>query len=425
MKLFKTFILFFSPLFILAQNPSIISGPFQGATTPNSTEIWMMATHVDEVFVDNYNSMFSNGEKQGVLPANIITLNDSLKIIKIKLKNLESASYDGLEIRLENNSGQKLLKKISIKIPKEKVSNFTFLAGSCIWPFGRNKNKWNIFKTMENYPADFMMWMGDNIYLLKGEWDSKEAIYQKYIYYRNQPQLNSFLSKQANFAAWDDHDFGPNNSESNFENKKLTFNAFKDFWANPSAGTDSIPGTFYSFVWQDVELFVLDGRYHRNETGMYGSAQMDWLKKGIKNSDARIKFIVGGSQFLVHSGGEDWGDYPKEKDDFLAFIEEEKIDGIVFLSGDRHYAELTVLERENAPDLIEITSSPLTSFVNPFASNKSGTRVKGTLVKKRNFARIFLSSIGEHRELKIELRGRKGKLFWSHEFLVDDLKWSE
>lgn len=412
--------LFLFPLLISAQNPSIISGPFQGATTPQSTEVWMLAKDVDEVRAYSVkHKIFS--EQNTILKA----LNDSLTIVKIKSNDVKSGIYDDFKIELKNNFGGTIETNISLKIPEAKVTDFTFLAGSCIWPFGRNKKKWNIFKTMENYPADFMMWMGDNIYLLKEEWNSKEEIDQKYIYYRTQPQLKSFLSKQPNFAAWDDHDFGPNNSESDFENKNLTFNAFKDFWANPSAGTDSILGTFYSFVWQDVEFFVLDGRYHRNETEMYGSAQMNWLKNGINQSNARIKFIVGGSQFLVHSGGEDWGDYPKEKNDFLTFIKKEKIDGIVFLSGDRHFAELTVLERENAPDLIEITASPLTSFVNPFAANKSNARIKGTLVKKRNFARIFLSSIGENRELKIELRGRKGQLFWSHEFLVDDLKWKK
>ena len=405
-----------------AQTPRIVSGPFQGATTPTSTEIWMMVAHANEVLIENYRLRFVETDETEIIPLDLVVINDSLSIATIKFEGLESGFYDDVYLKLVNNKKEEISTNLIMQIPEDTISDFSFLAGSCSWPLKPKSRLWKIYETMLRRPSDFMMWMGDNVYLLKDNSESREKINDTYIKNRTQKEVNEFLKSRPNYAAWDDHDFGPNNAGGEFEGKDETLGAFKDFWRNPSYGTDSLKGTFYSFDWQDIELFVLDGRYHRTIEEMYGKPQMDWLKEGIKNSTASVKFIVGGSQFLVHSGGEDWGDYPEEKNDFLAFIKEEKIEGLVFLSGDRHFAELTILEEKDMPKLLEITSSPLTSFVNPFAANKSNTRVKGTLVKKRNFAQIFLEGEGAERKLRIELRGRKGKLFWTYEVLVNELK---
>lgn len=420
--LFPLLSFFLSIQVCIAQTPRIVSGPFQGATTPTSTEIWMMVAHASEVLVENYSLRFVDTNETETIPMNLTFVNDTLFIASIKFEGLESGFYDDVYLELINKEREKVTDYIMMNIPDDKVSDFSFLAGSCSWPLKTKSRFWKIYETMLRRPSDFMMWMGDNIYLLKGSWGSREKINETYIKNRTQKEVNEFLKSRPNYAAWDDHDYGPNNAGGEFENKKETLAAFKDFWGNPSYGIDTLEGTFYSFEWQDVELFVLDGRYHRTLDEMYGKPQMEWLKEGIRNSKARVKFIVGGSQFLVHSGGEDWGDYPDEKDDFMEFIQKEKIEGIVFLSGDRHFAELTVSEENDMPKLLEITSSPLTSFVNPFARNKSKARVKGTLVKKRNFAQVFLEGEGMSRKLRVELRGRKGKLFWTYEILVDDLK---
>ena len=45
--------------------------------------------------------------------------------------------------------------------------------------------------------------------------------------------IPSFQLLKANtsiLATWDDHDFGPNDSDRGFYNKYATQQAFKDFW---------------------------------------------------------------------------------------------------------------------------------------------------------------------------------------------------
>lgn len=410
--LFLLFI-FISPVLIFSQVPSIISGPFQGSTTTHSAKVWMM--------VKNTKGVSISSNESAKIQTGFFPINDSLFILQIEAKELIINENNKIDITL-NNGILEFNQPFNIKLIKNEISDFSFLAGSCTWPHKNKSKRWNIFDSMRSFPSDFMLWMGDNIYLRNGDWETAEGINNKYIRYRKNPKLNAFLKSQPNFAAWDDHEFGPNDADASFGNKSVTLQAFKDFWMNPSYGTEDILGTFYSFEWQDVEFFVLDGRYYKTDSEMYGKKQMDWLKNELENSNARVKFVVGGSQFLVESSGENWGDHPSEKNDFMNFIQKEKIKGLVFLSGDRHYAELSILDDGVHPKILEITTSPLTSFPNPFSSNKLKLREKGTLVKKSNFARIFLEGKNESRKLRIELRGRKGQLFWEYEILVDDLQ---
>ena len=42
-------------------------------------------------------------------------------------------------------------------------------------------------------------------------------------------------SEKQHYATWDDHDFGPNNCDGDYENAHLTTSAFRQFWPNPKS----------------------------------------------------------------------------------------------------------------------------------------------------------------------------------------------
>ncbi len=384
----------------------------QGATTTTSTKIWMMVSHTSLL-------KFEHPELEGKITGKIVKyINDTLGIVQLDIDNLlPNKKYP---LKYGFNQDGEINQQFSFSTDGEEISDFSFLFGSCTWPFKKKKKHWNIFDTMQSTPSDFMLWMGDNIYLLFKSWKTKEKIYQKYIDNRTHPKLNRFLSSKAHYAVWDDHDYGPNNSDATFENKELTLQAFKDFWANPSYGIENTKGVFYSFKKQDVEFFVLDNRFHHQGEELYGKAQMDWLKKRLKNSEARVKFIVGGVQFFA-TNGESWQSFPKEKNDFFDFIEQEKIKGLLFLSGDRHYTELTKISKGEEGQILEVTTSPLTSYVNWLPGNKNPNRVEGTFHKTHNFGHIHLLGKEENRKIKIEIKNRKGELLWNYEVWVNDL----
>ncbi len=61
-------------------------------------------------------------------------------------------------------------------------------------------------------------------------------------------------------------------------------------------------------------------------------------------------------------GFETWANIaPEERQLLLNEIAARKIEGVVFISGDRHHSELNIMQRPGAYPLYEFTSSPLTA----------------------------------------------------------------
>ena len=144
--------------------------------------------------------------------------------------------------------------------------------------------------------------------------------------------------------------------------KEEAARAFKLVWANPSYGSEEIPGVFGSFRHGSVEVFLMDNRTHKYsprrhpdltlETGViWGEAQLDWLMAGLKASTAPVKLIANGTQVLS-MGERGEGHHTEahgERRRLLEFLERERIGGVVFLTGDRHYTEAMQLTQSDGP----------------------------------------------------------------------------
>jgi len=222
----------------------------------------------------------------------------------------------------------------------------SFLLGSCALQHPLLSERRNrIFTAMRNTPSDFMIWTGDNVYLLgRKQWGSAEGMERAYQKQRSIPEIEAFVRSRPQLAIWDDHDFGPNNADGHFPLKDSALAVFQKYWANPYYGTADQGGNFSHFEAGDASFFLLDGRFFRDtEDGIIlGRTQLEWLKRGLAASTASFKFIVTASQALAtNPGGDELGDAPAEKNALLDFIASEGISGVVFLSGDRLYTELT------------------------------------------------------------------------------------
>ncbi len=402
MKHFLIFIFFTGILYnIQGQEPYIYTPAFQGATSSYSTYNKVVLAHTDSCYLSQNNHDFD-------LDFNLERINDSLQLLSIQTGNINPSTQISIDFIIKNKTAEKTI-RIPIHTVAQTSHDFSFIVGSCVFPYKNKSKKWEIFEKMTTQESDFMLWMGDNLYLLFGEWNSQQKIFEKYLRYRSQKHLQAFMSSTVQFSTWDDHDFGPNNSDSSFENQHLTRKAFDMFWANFES--PSKKGIYYQYTWSDCDFFVLDGRSFRvQDSVLYGKEQLGWLKEGIKNSRASFKFIIGGSQFLSETKAEDWSDIPFEKEDFISFLKDNHENNVVFISGDRHFSDLTLIE-EDGFRLFEITASPLTSPPYPFPISKNPNRIKNSWVKKRNFVQIqyFYSSKSSH--IKIDIKGKKKDFF--------------
>jgi alkaline phosphatase D len=195
------------------------------------------------------------------------------------------------------------------------------------------------------------------------------------------------------------------------------------------------PGVFGLASYGDVDIVLLDGRYHRAHPrlaegpgkSMFGAGQLAWLRNALLYARGPLKLVANGSQFWnARSRYEGLYQYATEQRELADFLLTQRIDGLVFLSGDRHFTELLKVDRPGAYPLYEFTSSPLTSgpWENPEANERNNPQVvPGTLVGKRQFGLIRITGPGDDRRIALESYDASGSLLWRHELRARDLRF--
>jgi alkaline phosphatase D len=318
---------------------------------------------------------------------------------------------------------------------------FAVAIGSCAYlndrlsrpgpPWGGD---YGIFDAIAAQTPQLMIWMGDNVYFREPEWTSLEGMSGRYRAYRAEPALRKLLRASANIAIWDDHDFGPDNSDGSFPMKGAALEAFRRYWPNPSHGLPGVPGIFGLVTWGDVDFFLLDNRFHRYpnryppvpDKALFGRAQLEWLKQALIASRATFKVVVAGGQFWnARNRYETFFGYPAEQRALAAWLVEQRIEGVLFLSGDRHFAELLRRERPGTYPLYEFTSSPLTA--RPFRNLPAEERdnpdvVPGTIVAERNFGILRFAGARGDRSVTLAAHAADGRPLWQRRIAAAELR---
>ncbi len=326
--------------------------------------------------------------------------------------------------------------------------DFSFIAGSCNYvndsaydrPGPAYGQSTGIFNTMANVRANFMVWLGDNTYLREADYSSPSGIDYRYSHTRKEKNLQRFFATQPNYAMWDDHDYGPDDASKSYELKDITKKCFTDYWANKTFGENG-QGVYTKLSYSDCDFFLTDGRSFRDDSkaderfnpnkSQLGTQQMEWLKNGLISSRATFKFICFGGQFLnENTDKETFNLYTIERKNIIDFITNNKITGVIFISGDRHHSEIIKTERPGSKQvsgsypLYDITSSPLTSGTDNILNTEekfNPQRVEGTLAVTQNFCLFSISGTAGDRKLLIRCIDINNKSLWEHSIFQKDL----
>lgn len=429
--LFTLLLLQFAVLF--SQNNLLQSGPMVGYCEMKEAMIWVQSTkevsvRIDYFALDNPKEIFSSTTQKSE-SSNGYTNHIILNKLQPSKEYHYDVFFDGKKIILPYKTSFSSKK---LWLWRENAPDFSVAFGSCNYineeeldrPGKGYGSEYQIFESIHSKKPNIMIWGGDNIYLREADWDSKTGIYHRYTHSRSIKEIQPLLASTQHFAIWDDHDFGPNDSDRSFYFKYETQNAFKDFWANKFYGTDSNKkeGIYSTFNWGDAEFFLLDNRFFKSpnnrltgERTILGNTQFEWLIDALSCSKASFKVIVIGGQVLNTSAKfENYETYPKEKEKLLSEIEINKIKGVLFLSGDRHFSELSKLNRESTYALYDWTVSPFTSGIgNSYKDDVNKNRVEGSLFAQNNFGILTFSGNNTNRQLKLTLFDVKGNELWN------------
>jgi len=272
---------------------------------------------------------------------------------------------------------------------------------------------------------DLWIWMGDNIY---GDSPVMDTLRAKYARQNANPDYQLLKASTPIIGVWDDHDYGINDGDKRFAQKKESRDLMFDFLGMPADALErrregGYSAHTYGTGDQQVKVILLDGRYFRdtlsrldrqyqvNLTGqMLGDAQWKWLEQELNTSTARVNFIVSGVQFLpTEHVYEKWANFPKEREKLLDLIARSGAQTPILMSGDRHISEIMKLEDTRFPGgLIEITASGLTHTWSGIAEEKNIFRVS-ELIAKLNYG--MASFDWAKNQILLEIKGENGSVY--------------
>jgi alkaline phosphatase D len=240
-------------------------------------------------------------------------------------------------------------------------------------------------------------------------------------------------------ATWDDHDYGKNDAGAEYPMKKESQQVFLDFFGDsPDSLRRKREGVYGAYVFgpegKRVQVILLDTRYFRSpliklkkrrgepgegHTGEYvpnedptttilGEAQWKWFAEQLK-TPADVRIIATSIQAIADDHGwEKWGNLPHERKRLFDLLAETKANGIVFISGDRHSAEICGFDPGIGYTLYDVTSSAMNQKVN-FQNELNRHRI-GSKYAEHNFGTILIDWTETDPTLRLQVRGEKGQV---------------
>lgn len=296
--------------------------------------------------------------------------------------------------------------------------------GSCYKP----EKQTPIWSEVKKTDPQLWIWLGDNFYndWVEGKYiafnNDPDAFTKGYEKLRNSEGMAALrnLMPDRVMATWDDHDFGKNDAGKDYARKEEARKAFVNFWGV----LDHPDGVYSSKDWgpkgKCVRVILLDLRYNRDplpkkgktskDGDMLGEAQWAWLKEELSRPGADLVLIGSSIQFVAEAHPyERWANFPKSKTRFLQLIADCGTKGVIFLSGDRHNAEISCQKTSVAGyPIYDITSSGLTE-VSSIKQEVNPSRV-GHLVNGQNFGVILLDWKGEVPGVTLQLHLADGSV---------------
>ena len=418
-----------------AQHPLLQSGPMVGYAEMLEVMLWVQTKAPARVQIAYWNT---EGKPDTLLTDPVQTQKNAAYTAKLIADKVQPGQRYRYQLRIDGKAAALPYPTEFQTLPlwqwRSDPPEFTMATGSCAYvndpPYDRPGNPYGgdyqIYTAIHGMRPDAMLWLGDNTYLREVDWNTRSGILYRNTHTRSLPELQPLLASTHHYAIWDDHDFGPNDADGSFAFKELTYEAFQMFWPNPSFGVNGQKGITTFFQWGDIDFFLLDNRYFRTSnnrsTGdnhILGEEQLEWLISALAFSRAPFKMVAVGGQVLNSAPVyENFSNrHAAERERLLQRIEEEKIKGVIFLTGDRHHSELSKWGTKAGNTVYDLTVSPLTSGAarTTADSEQNIYRVEGTFVNKRNFATLHFSGPRTARVLRIRVFDVEGGELWSRE----------
>lgn len=286
-----------------------------------------------------------------------------------------------------------------------------------------------IWESVVNHSPDLFLFIGDNIY---ADTEDMSVMKNKYTKLAAKPGYQKLLSTTKVLSVWDDHDYGVNDGDASYPKKEESEKVFLDFFnVDENSPRRKRPGIYGAEIFgepgQRVQVILLDTRYFKSQpvpnresaeaneeknlvgwyvpnedttTTVLGEAQWRWLEEQLQE-EANLRIIASSIQVIAYEKGmESWGNFPHERDRLFNLIDKTNANGVIFISGDVHFSEISRTEEGPYP-LYDFTSSGITNTSKKWSEAVNSYRI-GNAYDEPNFGLISIDWTKTDPEITME-----------------------
>ncbi|MEX0792636.1 MAG: alkaline phosphatase D family protein [Pirellulaceae bacterium] len=315
--------------------------------------------------------------------------------------------------------------------------------GSC----GKQDKPQPALRQVVGQKPDLFIYLGDNIY---GDTRDMNVLKAKYDMLGAKPEFQALRREVAVLSVWDDHDYGENDAGKEYPKKKESREIFFDFWQVPGdSPRRARPGIYGEHTFTEngktLQVILLDTRFFRDplkrnsrpippdspfkneyqpddnpEKTMLGKDQWQWLEQQFQKP-ADLRIVCSSIQFgHEYNGWESWTNLPAERQRMLDLIQRSKASGVVFISGDVHWAEISRREMDLPYPLYDVTASGLTEDWHNIEPNRY--RV-GEAVPDNHFGLIEIDWETDDPLLRLKVIDVKGTTRMNHPVRLSEISF--
>jgi hypothetical protein len=286
--------------------------------------------------------------------------------------------------------------------------------------------------------------LGDNIY---GDTLDMNVMRAKYAKLAAMPGFQLLRKTCPILATWDDHDLGANDAGGDYPKKDESQKIFLDFFGDPDdSPRRHRPGVYDAKVFgpegKRVQVILLDTRYFRSAlkrktprnssdpyegnpdptTTMLGDAQWRWLGEQLR-VPAEVRLLVSSIQVVAEDHGfEKWMNFPHERKRLFTLLRETGAEGLIMLSGDRHLAELSMMDAQLGYPIYDITASGFNQAARSWRPYETNRHRVATMNWGDNFGLITIDWDQADPRISMQIRDDVGDITIQQKIRLSTIK---
>ncbi|WP_442889373.1 alkaline phosphatase D family protein [Congregicoccus parvus] len=316
-------------------------GPISGAVTTHSAEVRVGVAPNGEPW-----SIVARQVGRGagdVVTAAGVAAADESDVLVFRLDGLSAgAEYEYAVVEGSGSTGVAATGRF--RTFPDRAASFRFVFGSC----ARTGSDHEVFSAIRAVDPMFFLHTGDLHYENIPN-DDPEAFRAAYRRVFTSPRQAALLRSVPLVYVWDDHDFGPNDSDRGSPGRSAARRVYRETIPHyPLAFGSGDEPISQAFSIGRARFVVTDLRSERSASGdadtahktMFGDLQKEWFKREIlaAHRSHAVVFWVSPVSWISRAGrgGDNWGAYDTERQELARFFADNGVDNLVVLSGDAH-----------------------------------------------------------------------------------------